>query len=156
MHAVTLSSEHVYVVVRAVEGGRWTAALGIGGNTQDLRGSWTSADLAELAALVTWRRQLDALGPAAVHALRRPLVLRFAGPGNAWEHVAQAQPSTLDLERRPVPGEDKDERRALARARAGRHLGANDRSHIREVVARARELGAPYEDEAALLGAAGG
>lgn len=170
---MSLSSEHAYVVVRAQEGGRWTAALGIGGHTEDLQGSWGDPWGAELAAVHTWKRRLEerlariqdlrggALNwGATVQALRRPRVIRFAaGGGNAWDAMDQAKPSTVDLERRPEPGTDKYERRALQRARGGERLrggdGRGDRGLVLAVIQRARALGAPLEDEAALLAAVG-
>lgn len=168
-----LSSEHAYVVVRAQEGGRWTAALGIGGHTEHLQGSWGDMWSAELAAVHAWKRQLEARlariqdlrGGAmdwgmTVQALRRPKVIRFTGiGGNAWDAMEQAKPSTVDLERRPEPGTDKYERRALRRARAGERLrggdGRGDRGLVLAVIQRARDLGAPLEDEAELLARAG-
>lgn len=164
-----LSSEHAYVVVRAQEGGRWTAALGVGDHTEDLRGSWGDMWSAELAAVHTWKQRLeerlariqDLRGGAldwglTVQALRRPRVIRFTAiGGNAWDAMELAKPSTMDLERRPEPGTDKYERRALARARAGEQLRGGDLGHVLEVVERARALGAPLEDEAELLTRAG-
>lgn len=56
--AAGLSSLDVYVAVRP-HGARWVAALGIGGHTRQLRGSYPTADAAEAVGVAAWRRQVS-------------------------------------------------------------------------------------------------
>lgn len=53
-----LGSEDVYVVVRP-SGSRWVAAVGIGGHTRSLCGSWPTREAAVEAATAEWRSQVD-------------------------------------------------------------------------------------------------
>lgn len=53
-----LRSIHHYVAIRP-HGRRWVAALGIGGHTEPMRGSWATPERAEAAGRAAWRERLD-------------------------------------------------------------------------------------------------
>lgn len=158
---MALSSEHCYVAVRAQDGGRWTAGLGIGGHFEDLVGSWSSPEAAELAAVWAWHRRLearlttirDARGGTlewgvTIQALQRPLVLRVSGSGNLWARSGAARPSSVDLEHPPEVGLNTDERRAIRRIAAGT-AGRSDQLLLAALLVRAGEEGSQVPPEIA-------
>lgn len=96
------SSSYSVIVLRPADGGRWTAALGLGGHTTHVRGSYRSDADAEFAArqdldrrwedgLGYWRRVAERAGiPCTIVAVRPDVsVLRPAKGVSAWDEYAK-------------------------------------------------------------------
>lgn len=162
--ALGLSSEHAYVVVRS-DGGRWKTALGIGSHLAEEPGAYDDPVDAEAVGLAIWRRRLteqlhrirEARGGSLdwgrpVQPRELPEVLLLEPGEVAWEHLDRVRPPLAEaLVRKPPLALSRRDRDALEWVRGGHEGPPSTRARVRQLLARARDLGHPLEDETALL-----